>query len=210
MRYRQNAYTMKKIVLTLLLLAVFLESKAQKRQPNEALPTEVAQKIYAKLLQARETQNPPIAELIKIPYATNLPAGLSDTLYKYDWGKIRSFHLEDSPDDVIYTWKFSNFEVYRYAPKKVAERFEANSHNGKTSLTFFGYEGTSNYRVVKVGKYHYIANEEDDGTSYARIVSYANGILIYDVCVTGQIDGFEDTNRIFRVVTVALPQLFGS
>ena len=199
---------MKKYLLFLLFSAYFTSGYAQNRQYKDVLPTEAAQKLYPILKYARANQNPTLPELIALKYATNLPAGLTDTLYKYDWGNLRSFSFEDSPDDVIYTWQFANFEIQRFALKKPTEAFDIVENSGKISLTFLRYSHSKDYRVVKVGQYHYIASEEDGKTNYARIVQYKEGILIYDVSAYGTLDGFEGTNRIFRRVMVALPKLF--
>jgi hypothetical protein len=199
---------MKKYILFLLSFACSVAVYAQNRQYKDVLPAEAAQTLYPKLIQARQTQNPSLRELIALKYATNLPAGLTDTLYKYDWGKLRSFHYEDSPEDVIYTWEFANFEIQRFAAKKATEAFDITDNNGKIALTFLCYSHSTNHGIAKIGQYHYIVSEEDGKKQYARIVQYKDGILIYDVSAYGTLDGFEGTNRIFRSVMVALPRVF--
>ncbi len=199
---------MKKIsLLVCLTICLALHAFAQNRQPQEQIPMDVAYTIYGKLKMAR-AKMPSIPELIAMKPSTTLPAHMQDTLYQYDWGQLRSYHFEDDPNDIIYTWQFSNFSVERYIKNAAMEYYQATDNNGQVTLKFHQNAISKNYQVVKVGAYQYITSQEDGNTSYARIVSYQNGVLIYDVSAYGTIDGFQDTNRIFRRVYIALPKLF--
>ena len=192
---------MKTFLFTFLLLGLSSQTKAQF--------SGIMESVYDDLIVARDngTQNPGIPELVKLKYQIQLPPNFTDTLYQYDWAQLRSFHFEDAPDDVIYTWKFANFEVNRFAPKTNVQYFELNKNRDAVTFAFHREGRTCNHRVIKVGPYHYIASEEDGKTSYARIVRYQNGILISDVSAYGTFNSFENTNRIFRRVWKAIPKL---
>lgn len=200
---------MKKYFLTLCcFMGLAMQNFAQNREIDKEQPEEVASEIYDILLDARKNKNPSLAKLVKMKPSA-LPPNMNDTLYKYDWGKLRSFHFEDDINDVIYTWNFANFMVERYIPNNVIEEFEALENSGKRTFKFKRNSLTRNYKVVKIGNYHYISSlDRDKKTTYARIVSYKDGILIYDVSITGQVNGFDGTNRIFRRVYVAIPKKF--
>ncbi|TAE70269.1 MAG: hypothetical protein EAZ85_12075 [Bacteroidetes bacterium] len=192
----------------LMLFIFFISLNIKNFAQNKTITPEIASEIYDLLLSARKNKNPSIQDLIAMKPSA-LPPNMNDTLYKYDWGKLRSFHFEDDPNDVIYTWQFANFVVERFIPNNAVEEYEALENSGKRTFTFKQKSLSKNYNVVKKGNYHFIAYQDSDKqTSYSRIVSYKDGILIYDVSVTGTINGFDDTNRIFRRVYVAIPKKF--
>ena len=198
----------KSFSLFLFLFTYFGAGYAQDRKYQDVLPIEAAQQLYPILKNARETKNPTIRELIELKHTTNLPEGFADTLYKYDWGKLRSYHFEDSPDDPMLAWVFANFEITRFIPKKPSENFDIVDNNGKLALTFINYANSKSIGVTKVGKYHYLVSEEDGKKTYAKIVQYQNGILIYDVSKIGSIKSYSSSTRVFRRVMVALPKTF--
>lgn len=201
--------TMKYTCLLVLFFVCLSAGHAQSMKYGDVMPITAAQQLYPRLKNARDTKNPSIKELIVMKYATKLAESFTtDSLCKYDWGKLRAFHFEDSPDDPIYSWQFANFEVSRFISGKPAEEFDIVDNNGKLALTFIRYANSKNYSVSKIGQYYYIVNEEDGKKKYARIVQYQNGILIYDVSITGTIKSFDNSNRIFRRVMVALPKSF--
>lgn len=182
-------------------------SVAQNRREGEKMPLDVAYMVYGKLKMARASA-PSIAEMIAMRPSVSLPANMNDTLYHYDWGQLRSYHFEDDPNDVIYTWQFANFSVERYIKNAPKEYYQAVDNNGNVSLTFHRNSISTHYKVVKIGQYHYISSQEDGKTNYTRIVSYQNGLLVCDTSVYGTVEGFQDTNRIFRNVYVAIPKRF--
>lgn len=199
---------MKCLMPILFFIFLSIEISAQNRKPNEEISTEIASEIYDILLSARKNKNPTIADLIAMKPSA-LPSNMNDTLYKYDWGQLRSFHFEDDPNDVIYTWQFANFVVERFIPKSIIEEYEALENSGKRTFKFQQNQASKNHKVVKIGNYHYITYQDrENKTNYSRIVSYKDGILIYDVSITGAINGFDNTNRIFRRVYVAIPKKF--
>lgn len=199
---------MKIIFFSSFMLFLAWNTFAQNRKPNEQMPIDAAYSVYGKLKMARATQLPSIPDLIAMKPSTTLPPNMNDTLFKYDWGELRFYHFEDDPNDVIYTWQFANFSVERYIKNAPKEYYEANNNNGNITLVFQQNSISTNHKAVKVGQYDYITSQEDGKTNYARIVSYQNGILVYDVSAYGTIEGFQDTNRIFRKVFVAIPKQF--
>lgn len=200
---------MKYAYLLIVFFVCLSTSYAQTMKYGDVMPLAAAQQLYPRLKNARDTKNPSIQALIALKYATKLAENFTaDTLYKYDWGHLRAFHFEDSPDDPIYSWQFANFEISRFAYTKTTEAFDIVDNNGKLALTFIRYANSKSYGVSKIGQYYYIVNEEDGKKTYARIVQYQKGILIYDVSITGTIKSFDNSNRIFRRVMVALPKSF--
>ena len=178
--------------------------------PDAKMPDDVAAFVYFRAKEALVTKMP-AKEGFPTLQPKTLPANMLDTLRKYDWAELGNYYYGN--------WTFSdnwgvdadqnNFTVERYLPNGMCDHYVCNKARSAPTLTFNHRPHIINIRVEKIGQFHYIVNDKKgESSAYGRIISYQDGILVYDVTSTGTVQDAATSVDRFRSVYVAIPKKF--
>jgi hypothetical protein len=132
-----------------------------------------------------------------------------DTLRKYDWVALGNYYYGDWTFSDDWSVNQNNFPVERYLPNGMCDYYVCSKTNSAPTLTFNYRPRIINIRVEKIGQFHYIVNDKKgENSAYGRIISYQDGILVYDVTQTGTVQDAATSVDRFRSVYVAIPKKF--
>ncbi|OJJ23617.1 hypothetical protein BKI52_04440 [marine bacterium AO1-C] len=146
-----------------------------------------------------------------------IPSNLMQILKQYDWLKVGSIHFR-SGKYRNYSNECCQFKVQRYTAQGQALEFEADGNRRNRQAAISDYALGRRYQgyvsVVKINgrnffKTHYIVKNKQGGIkheyAYGQIISYSNGLLVYDGTITGKISEINSRSR-FRYVFKAVPK----
>jgi len=151
----------------------------------------------------------------KLAVMTNkpIPAGMLDTLKKYDWYELGSYYFYEKTyqDNFKEEGKSSQdqFNFFRLMPDGKVVSFQLSrfkTERYEVTTTTFTKDVSPFYRVKKVGNFTCIENEIYGEKSFITVISYQNGILVIDSPKTGKA-GSTEIKR-FRNVYKAVPKGF--
>ena len=148
------------------------------------------------------------------PKPTGVPENFIDTLKKYDWVNLFDYgyhvgqpHYYGEPFKIHY-----NYDFFRVEPDGKCYDFE-----GGKDYPDYPYHVTYKDRgdwaihtksiVKKIGMDWMRIVSNKGKVSYQRILSYEDGLLIYDVTRGGSIYETDSPSR-FRIVAMAVPRAF--
>ncbi len=176
---------------------------------KQNIPTESATFVYYRSMEAFYNKGWD-KTILPNRQPSEIPDNFTDTLRKYDWAVLDSYDYGDKKFITDLMPIPNNFAITRYLPNGEQERYYANKprENSPPELVFMSRSHVKNTKVQKVGQFHYITNIEDGATTYARIISYKDGLLVYDVTMSGSLQDINDPTFRFRRVCMAIPKKF--
>ncbi len=123
-----------------------------------------------------------------------IPVGFQDTLRKYDWIDIGSYLFVDKKLSVSYNEQPSQYKISRLAEGDTLESFSYNCGVNYTqgSVTHTNWKVNYNmlptYTFKKIGASYYIELcYGKTSKEYLKLISYKNGVLVYDTPFNGKI-----------------------
>ena len=177
--------------------------------PNTKLPTEAASFVY---FRAKDGLYSKLPAKTAFPHLqpTALPTSMQDTLQKYDWIHLADYHYRDDSFSSSWDGSENSFMLTRYLPNGRQDNYHCSQVLQDAPILAFSHRPkVSHTRVQKIGEFSYILqDEEGEGTTYARIISYQNHILIYDVSQTGSLYDSANATKRFRKVFLGIPKKF--
>ncbi len=176
--------------------------------PDAQMPADVAAFVYSRAKEALVTKMP-AKEGFPTLQPKNLPANMLDTLRKYDWVALGNYYYGNWTFSDDWSVNQNNFQVERYLPNGLHDYYVCSKTNSAPTLTFNYRPRIMNIRVEKIGQFHYIVNDKKgENSAYGRIISYQDGILVYDVTETGTLQDAATSVDRFRSVYLAIPKKF--
>lgn len=160
-------------------------------------------RIYKEQIQKLPTKN----TLLKYT-AGSIPDHLQDTLRKYDWVDLGSYLHVDKKFTVNYGIKPTQYNLWRLYDADTVVNFQYVQFKGNYELTHTNFNLAMQpvYAVKKVAGFWYIEFNYSHGTKeYLKIISFKNGILIYDTPMNGKTT---DKKMFSRCVAMAVPKTF--
>lgn len=167
---------------------------------------------YDEVVKTCHNSMPTTTVLMNMPNS-NIPAGMLDTLKKYDWYELGSYYYFEK----TYRNNFAEegktnqdqFNFFRIMPDGKMIQFQLfrwKQERFEISTTSFTKETCPTYNFKKIGGFNCIEYEIYNEKSYLTIISYQNGVLVVDTPKTGKA-GSKEIKR-FRNVYKAVPKGF--
>ncbi len=177
-------------------------------EPDAKMPAEAAEFIYSNAREAISSKRPSKESFPNLKPET-IPVSMLDTLRKYDWVALGDYHYEFGTFSDDWNPKQNNFQVDRFLSNGMLDYYICSKTTKPPTLTFNYRPKITNIRVEKIGNFHYIVQDKknDKKTVYSRLISFKNGVLIYDISETGTLKDATSSMR-FRNVYLAVPKKF--
>jgi hypothetical protein len=140
----------------------------------------------------------------------NFPINFQDTLRAYDWVDLGGYLYVDKHFTVSYNTKNPEYKIIRLDENDTNLYFSYNATYNemeKGSVSHTNFRITLNmhpvWKVVKIKGNWFI--EDTNNKEYLHLISYANGILVYDIPMNGKTS---DTKMFARIVFMAREKTF--
>lgn len=141
--------------------------------------------------------------------AETLPVNFQDTLRKYDWVELGAYLYVDKKFSVWYdTERPMQYDIWRLANGDTVINFSYNVGNNYITHTNFKdtYWMLPTYTFKKVGAVFVIELcYQSTNKEVLKLISYKNGVLVYDISVNGKIT---DKKMFSRKVVMARKKEF--
>ncbi len=170
------------------------------------VPSDKAEEWLRTVHEIQKSKNFKKYELLD-PRNPEIPPGMMDTLAKYDWVEVGSFWYEeaifsDGFNEISNRYNFTRFEKDGTMNEYVGGE---DSTGGSFSINYHAYNVPWQLTIEKMKGYTWLCWETED---CMRLVSYGNGVLMYDL--EDGMGEFGDIHypRRYRTVCIAVPRMF--
>lgn len=139
-----------------------------------------------------------------------IPANLMETLKQYDWIKLGDYWFKNGSFSSETASGSQTHQIHfeRYTQNGIQYRLECRKDFVTNTAQFMDtYPGRNGkVSVVKINGRNFLKFDYDgEEITYGQIISYQNGILIYDVTRGGKVSDINSPSR-FRRVYMAVPR----
>jgi hypothetical protein len=148
-----------------------------------------------------------------------IPKNFIDTLAKYDWIEIANYYYVDKDYSSFNQKNPDQYNIVRIEPNGNVLYFSCStpfngginakvqiSHSNSTVLNpAILNPKIENYTIQTIANTSYLVDLIENEKEYLKIISYQNGLFIYDVTKSGRINAKDVT---FRQVHMAVPKMF--
>lgn len=146
------------------------------------------------------------------PPNLDLPENFMDTLKTYDWINVGVYRFHDKTfgsdfNKVTYWYTFMRIDDEGLVHEL------RGGHDFPDETPYIGYRAISRDNKARLslaeanGHTFLLWDWGKRGTEHCRIVSFNDGVLVYDVTRKGRVEDINSSSR-FRIVTVAIPRMF--
>lgn len=192
---------MKRLVFVLLMVRACMYAQIEiKDQPKNWF--EETWKLHQQKMIDQST-------LLKIQ-KQSIPEGLQDTLRTYDWVELGGYMYIDQHTTSSYNEKNPSYHIIRLDENDTNLYFSYNAtynemDKGSISHTNFRITLGMNpvWKVVKIGGSWFI--KDINNNEYLHLISFNNGILVYDIPMNGKTT---DKKMFARIVLMARTKAF--
>lgn len=143
-----------------------------------------------------------------------IPANMMEILKQYDWVKLGNYWFKDGDfsSETKYGRQTNQIRFDRYTQNGIQYGLECRKDFQKNTAQFMDTYSGKNAKITieKINGRNFLkfdyANVNGEKASYGQIISYNNGILIYDVSREGTVAAINSRSR-FRGVYMAVPRM---
>lgn len=164
--------------------------------------------FHAKLSQMQS--NMPSGTSVANAQPQAIPANLMETLKQYDWIKLGDYWFKNGSfsSETASGSQTNQIRFERYTQNGIQYGLECRKDFVTNTAQFMDtYPGRNGkVSVVKINGQNFLKFDYDgEEITYGQIISYQNGILIYDVTRGGKVSDINSPSR-FRRVYMAVPR----
>lgn len=205
--FGENLFLMNRHILLLALLCCGASAFAQRF--DTIVQGNFAREWFVRA-KAKVAETPLTAFDVSSAQPQPLPRNFMDTLQKYDWLQVGSFWFKDNSyrDEAN---ECCQLHMERYGRANRQFRMSAiSSPQLGSRIVFEQASPIPTTKLAQIGGKNYLITTSPKGeVGYNHLISYRNGVLMYDVSRTkGTPD--PNSNMRFRRVYVAVPKYFGT
>jgi hypothetical protein len=147
---------------------------------------------------------------ILYPSNQSVPVNLKSTLTKYDWVELVHHFYQDASFNNDIKKVSNHYDFCRFT--KEGKMYSFRSFYDPRAGANISYKiqqssAVPHQIVVENDDYFFKSIDEEDNEIYHHIISYHNGILIYDITASGSKHDLDSPRR-FRQVLMAIPKVF--
>lgn len=143
--------------------------------------------------------------------AQDIPTNMMEILIQHDWVRIGKIFFKDGGYDKASEKSLRSIDFERYTQNGIQYGLRCYKRASEQSY-FVDYNSGKNPKIsiIKANgknflKYDY-ANVNGEPISYGQLISYKNGVLIYDLTRDGTIYATNSLSR-YRIVLMAVPRI---